>query len=198
MRFMSKFDHFKIIAPLFNHVFKTPNNNKLVELIGIQDDHCLLDVGGGSGRIAQLFKENSCKVTITDISMGMLRESAKTGNYELVLAASESLPYKNCQFDRIIMVDTFHHVINHKDTIKQLLRVLKPGGRLIIEEPDIDKFLVKLIALGEKLLLMRSHFKSSKEISKLLSAFPGIKISFDNESNNFWVIVDYVRVQVIK
>jgi len=91
-----------------------------------------------------------------------------------------------------------HHVINHKDTIKQLLRVLKPGGRLIIEEPDIDKFLVKLIALGEKLLLMRSHFKSSEEISKLLSAFPGIKISFDNESNNFWVIVDYVRVQVIK
>jgi len=45
---------------------------------------------------------------------------------------------------------------------------------------------------------MRSHFKSSEEISKLLSAFPGIKISFDNESNNFWVIVDYVRVQVIK
>lgn len=187
---MKKFDHFSIIAPLYNHVFKTPNNNKLVELIDIQKGHCLLDVGGGSGRIAQLFQDNSCRVTITDISMGMLRESAKAGVFKLILAASENLPYKNSQFDRIIMVDAFHHVINHKSTIYQLLRVLKPGGRLIIEEPDIDKFGVKLIALAEKLLLMRSHFKSRDEIRLLLSDFPDIRINFESESYNFWAIIE--------
>lgn len=50
------------------------------------------------------------------------------------------------------------------------VRVLKPGGRLVIEEPDINRFPVKLIALGEKLALMGSHFYSPQQISYLLAA----------------------------
>lgn len=187
---LKKLDHFSLIAPLYNQIFKTPNNNKLIELIDLNEGQCLLDVGGGSGRIAQLFQDNLCKVTITDISLGMLRQSAKTGAFKVVLAASENLPYKNIQFDRIIMVDAFHHVINHKETIHQLLRVVKPGGRLIIEEPDIDKFSVKMIALAEKLLLMRSHFKSKDQISSLVKGYVGIKIRFESASNNFWAVID--------
>jgi len=36
------------------------------------------------------------------------------------------------------------------------LRVLAPGGRLVIEEPDVERTPVRLIALAEKLALMRS------------------------------------------
>ena len=58
------------------------------------------------------------------------------------------------------MVDALHHVINHGQTAREMYRVLKPGGRIVIEEPDIRSFYVKLIAVAEKLLLMRSHFLS--------------------------------------
>ncbi|KAA0260584.1 MAG: methyltransferase domain-containing protein, partial [Chloroflexi bacterium] len=70
-------------------------------------------------------------------------------------------------FERIIMVDALHHVENHSRTADEMFRVLKPGGILVIEEPDIRTFGVKLIAIAEKLLLMRSHFLAPDAIMKL-------------------------------
>ena len=67
------------------------------------------------------------------------------------------------------MIDALHHVINQRQTGKELWRVLAPGGRLVIVEPDIHKFSVKMLALGEKLLLMRSHFLTGEEIGSLFS-----------------------------
>ena len=72
-------------------------------------------------------------------------------------------------FDRIIMVDALHHVLDQQQTGNELWRVLTPGGRLVIVEPDIHKISVKILALGEKLLLMRSHFLSGEEIGRLFS-----------------------------
>ena len=68
-------------------------------------------------------------------------------------------------------------------------RVLKPGGRIIIEEPDIHHWAVKLIALGEKLALMRSHFLDADEILKLFTDLPGDKKSIQ-EGHNIWVVID--------
>ena len=67
------------------------------------------------------------------------------------------------------MVDALHHVIDHAYTAREMFRVLKPGGVLVIEEPDIRTFGVKLIAIAEKLLLMRSHFLAPDAILKLFS-----------------------------
>ena len=47
------------------------------------------------------------------------------------------------------MVDALHHVADQEATIRELWRLLKPGGRIIIEEPDIRRFEVKLLALIE-------------------------------------------------
>jgi demethylmenaquinone methyltransferase/2-methoxy-6-polyprenyl-1,4-benzoquinol methylase len=67
------------------------------------------------------------------------------------------------------MVDALHHVSDQGQTVSELWRVLAPGGRLIIIEPDIHKFAIKLIAIGEKLLLMRSHFLPAERISALFA-----------------------------
>lgn len=84
------------------------------------------------------------------------------------------------------MVDALHHVIDHADSAREMLRVLKPGGVLVIEEPDIRTFGVKLIALAEKLLLMRSHFLAPNEIAKLFAE--GEK-SIRAEDGTAWVII---------
>ncbi len=57
---------------------------------------------------------------------------------------------------------------------------------LVIEEPDIRTFGVKLIALAEKLLLMRSHFLAPEEITNL---FPNGEKSIRTEDGTAWVIV---------
>ena len=56
----------------------------------------------------------------------------------------------------------------------------------MVEEPDIRTLGVKLTAIGEKLLLMRSHFLIPDEIEAL---FPQAKVEIRAKDGNAWVIV---------
>jgi len=59
---------------------------------------------------------------------------------------------------------------------------------LLIEEPDIQTFYIKIVALLEKLALMRSHFLSPPHIAAL---FPHrqAEVSIETRGYNAWVIV---------
>jgi ubiquinone/menaquinone biosynthesis C-methylase UbiE len=145
----------------------------------------LLDVGGGTGRVASAISDLVDDVVVADVSFGML-DKADRSSLKPVCGGSESLPFADGSFERVIMVDALHHVIHHADTAREMFRVLKPGGLLVIEEPDIRTFGVKLIALAEKMLLMRSHFLAPDQIVKL---FPTGEKSVRAEDGTAWVIV---------
>ena len=68
-------------------------------------------------------------------------------------------------------------------------RVLKPGGRIIIEEPDIRDLSIKLVAIAEKVELMRSHFISPEQILGLFD-YPNAEVKYEKEGWNAWVIVE--------
>jgi demethylmenaquinone methyltransferase/2-methoxy-6-polyprenyl-1,4-benzoquinol methylase len=58
----------------------------------------------------------------------------------------------------------------------------------VIEEPDLRTFAVKLIAVAEKLMLMRSHFLAPPQIAQL---FPSeAKVRIEAEDITAWVIVE--------
>ena len=146
----------------------------------------LLDVGGGTGRVSSGLRADVDEIVIADVSMGMLKQSASLPGLQAVLGYSEALPFPDASFERVIMVDALHHVSHHADSAREMFRVLKPGGLLVIEEPDIRTFGVKLIALAEKMLLMRSHFLTPDEIMKLFSI--GEK-AIRAEDGTAWVMV---------
>jgi demethylmenaquinone methyltransferase/2-methoxy-6-polyprenyl-1,4-benzoquinol methylase len=104
-----------------------------------------------------------------------------------VCSRTEKLPFADGTFARIIMVDALHHVIDQRETLDELWRLLQPGGRLVIEEPDLRLFGVKLLAIAEKLALMRSHFLSPPHIAELLN-YPDARVHIETSSFNAWVI----------
>jgi ubiquinone/menaquinone biosynthesis C-methylase UbiE len=109
-------------------------------------------------------------VIISDLSASMLKQAQVKGKLQPARAHAERLPFADASFDRVVVVDALHHFCDQRDAIGDLLRVLKPGGRLVIEEPDIHRLVVKFVALGEKLALMRSHFYSAERIRDMIAA----------------------------
>jgi ubiquinone/menaquinone biosynthesis C-methylase UbiE len=181
---MPAFDHFSAIAPLYARVTYS-KRDVMREVASLPVRGRLLDVGGGTGRVATAIHDLVDEITLADESFGMLANSPRDF-LRSVCGGSETLPFADDSFERVIMVDALHHVADHARSAREMFRVLKPGGVLVIEEPDIRTFGVKLIALAEKLLLMRTHFLSPAEIVKL---FEFGETSIRAEDGTAWVVV---------
>ena len=182
-------DHFSLLAPFYEFFIRPKNPEKISSLAHLPSDGIILDAGGGTGRVAQYLRGKAAQILVADESLKMLQEAQKKDGLQPVLSLTENLPFQNGIVDCIIMVDALHHVADQQKTIDELWRILKSGGRLIIEEPDIHFLGVKFIAVAEKLALMRSHFLSPQQI---LGLFQG-KSSMERvelEDALAWIIIE--------
>ena len=170
---MHYIDHFGLLAPLYEIFIPPKDPEELSMLADMPTSGALLDAGGGTGRVAQFMLEKANHVVVADLSCKMLAEASQKEGLQSVCSPTETLPFSDNSFQRIIMVDALHHVANHQITINELWRLLAPGGIIVIEEPDMRTFSVKLIALAEKLALMRSHFLPPLQIAALFD-FPNV------------------------
>ncbi len=186
---MPKFDHFDIVGPIYDQVFGRHTDHEIVELAQILPGQSVLDVAGGTGRVSVLFREQQARVFLVDTAPGMLRKAREKGLRHLVLGESERLPYTAGTFDCVIMVDALHHVADQQITLQEMWRILAPGGKLLIEEPDLRYLAVQLIRIGEKLLLMRSHFLKPGEIAEMAGSLGPAQVDVVAENGNAWVII---------
>jgi ubiquinone/menaquinone biosynthesis C-methylase UbiE len=186
---MPVLDHFSLLAPLYEKFIPPPRAVDWQTLLRLPIGGKILDAAGGTGRVAQLLTGSAGTVVVLDVSLRMLGEACLKGGLVPTGGTGENLPFREGAFERILMVDAFHHLANQRQCAVELWRVLQPGGRLVIEEPDIDSFLVKGIALGEKLFLMRSHFWRAEKIAGLFGGLPAV-VQVIRHSNAVWVIVD--------
>jgi ubiquinone/menaquinone biosynthesis C-methylase UbiE len=186
---MPKFDHFGVIAPLYDRAIRLREPEQLIRVAGLPVDGSLLDAGGGTGRVSHALRGMAYPLVVADVSFGMLLQAKEKGHLAAVGSHTEKLPFPDNTFDRVIMVDAMHHVINHKATADELWRVVLPGGRIVIEEPDIRTIVVKVVAVAEKLALMRSHFISPPRIQALFP-YKQASIRIERQGYNAWVIID--------
>ena len=185
---MPPVDHFGLLAPFYERLipFRYPEKLKLFADLPVSGK--VLDVGGGTGRVGQAICPLADEVVVADLSWGMLSQARNKDDLDLVCSQSERLPFDADSFDRVLMIDALHHVIDQAETLSELWRVLKSGGRLVVAEPDIRQKVVKFIALFEKVALMRSHFLPPEAIA---SHFTGLEawISIQPDGFNIWVIL---------
>jgi len=186
---MPIFDHFDFLAPFYENFIKPKDPQEMWTLADLPVSGALLDAGGGTGRVAQFMNGKANPIVVADMSHKMLSEARQKDGLCPVCSHTEKLPFRNETFARIIMVDALHHVYDQHGTVDELWRMLQPGGRLVIEEPDLRLFGVKLLALAEKLALMRSHFLSPPQIAELFH-YPNARVRIETSDFNAWVIAE--------
>jgi ubiquinone/menaquinone biosynthesis C-methylase UbiE len=182
-------DHFGILAPYYENFIHLKDPQKIINAARLPVKGAILDAGGGTGRVTQAFSGMASQLFVADVSIKMLLQASAKHGLLPVCSYSEKLPFPDNYFARVIMVDALHHVNNQTDTISEMWRVLKPGGLIVIEEPDIRNFSVKMVAIAERIGLMRSKFLSPERIKSFFH-YPQAKSHIVKEKPNAWIIVE--------
>jgi len=108
---------------------------KVLEKVAPQSGEKILDIAAGTGTSSMALKLPGVEVVAADFSKGMLAEGKKRyPELEFVFADAMKLPFKNNEFDVVTMSFGLRNVQDRDKALHEFLRVLKPGGRLVICE----------------------------------------------------------------
>ncbi len=118
---------------------------KVVNIVKEIQPESILDIATGTGDLAiNLAETNADRIVGLDISSGMLeigKEKIKRKNLdskiEMVLGDSENLPFENNTFDAITVAFGVRNFETLENGLKEILRVLKPGGAFVILETSM-------------------------------------------------------------
>ncbi|CAM1363752.1 bifunctional demethylmenaquinone methyltransferase/2-methoxy-6-polyprenyl-1,4-benzoquinol methylase UbiE [Tenacibaculum xiamenense] len=115
---------------------------KVVKLVGENSPKQILDIATGTGDLALMMtKLNPDRIVGLDISEGMLEvgrskiDKANLSNkIKMVVGDSENIPFDDNTFDAITVSFGVRNFENLDKGLKEILRVLKPGGRFVVLE----------------------------------------------------------------
>ena len=115
-----------------------------VEVSAVRKGHRVLDLAGGTGDLAAKFSRlvgDQGEVILSDINQSMLAtgrdkqtDLGNTGNISYVLGDAQYLPFQSNYFDCVTIGFGLRNVTDKDLALRSILRVLKPGGRLLVLE----------------------------------------------------------------
>lgn len=96
----------------------------------------VLDLAAGTGTSSRAFSRRGARCVACDFSLGMLAVGARRPAAELAFAAGDALalPFRDATFDVVTISFGLRNVADTGQALREMLRVTRPGGRLVICE----------------------------------------------------------------
>jgi ubiquinone/menaquinone biosynthesis C-methylase UbiE len=116
----------------------------LLELSGVGGDDVVLDVACGPGMVACEFARHARHVTGIDITPAMIGQAQKRqreqnlSNLDWAVGEAVPLPYADDTFSLVITRFSFHHLLAPKRALAEMIRVCRPGGRVLVADVAVD------------------------------------------------------------
>lgn len=154
---MARFDR---LARIYDRVVPFETRDALLRHLGLDRHHLVLDIGGGTGRVGSFLAPHCRRCVVLDPSGGMLDRARRLRRpVDLVRGEGGRLPIRDRSVDRVLLVDALHHVGDWEATLREVRRVLRLSGLVLVAEFRTDRWWVRWGITGlERLFLFRSRF----------------------------------------
>lgn len=142
---LNKIEFLVINSPIRAYLQDKFEVKDIRRLSSLPSNKVVLEIGCGNGIGARLIKQyfSPSKIYAIDLDQRMV-DIATSNNADdsiiFELGDATKLRFKDKQFDAVFDFGVIHHIPNWEDCIKELKRVLKIGGELIIEDYSIETF----------------------------------------------------------
>jgi ubiquinone/menaquinone biosynthesis C-methylase UbiE len=145
---------------------------ELVRQCHIGPDSYVLDVGCGAGATpSYLARDVGCRVVAVDLREGMIARARERARRERVeegiefrVADARDLPFENCLFDAVLCESVATFVEEKQQVVHELVRVLKPGG---------------YVGLNEEIWIETPPASLAKEVKHIFSVEPDVPTEGD-------------------
>ena len=165
-------DLFSRIAKSYDKIIPSFDLSTILGNISLIEDKPILDLGGGTGRVAVAFESHVNGCILIDRSFEMLTQAKKkSASLMLVQGVGETLPFRKDSIHQIFANDTLHHIKMQNETIEQCSKILGLQGLLIIREFDPKHWKTFFIILFEKILLFGSKFLSPQSLEEMCKKY---------------------------
>lgn len=146
-------------------------------LIKISEVCCndfVLDVACGPGMVACEFAKHAKQVTGIDITPAMIEQAEKRqieqklDNLEWTIGNAIPLPYSDNSFSLVLTRYSYHHLLKPEEALSEMIRVCRPGGRVMVADVAIES---SKSAAYDRLEILRDpshiHALTKKEFAAL-------------------------------
>ena len=144
----------------------------------------VLDVGCGTGALLSRLQATHpvSQLTGVDASAEMLEIARNRLHPKITLHKSwaEKLPFDDCTFDTVASCNMFHFIRRPQEALKEMFRVVRPGGMVLITDWCDDYLMCKLCDVFLR-FLDPSHFRmyGTSQCHMMLEAASARRISID-------------------
>jgi len=159
----------------------------------------VLDIASGEGYGSALLAGLADEVVGVDIApetILLASQRYKADNLRFLTGAADAIPWEDHYFDLVVSFETIEHHDRHEEMMRELRRVLKPGGLLLISSPDKryysdlpgyrNPFHVKELYQHEFESLLSSHFAETSFLKqKSIYGSVVVPLKDENPSNDF-------------
>ena len=137
------------------------------EYIDIRPTDILLDIGGNTGKITEAYSKNCKEIVVLEPKHSIVEYGRSHRlRIKFVEGGAENIPLPGEYFDKIVASASFHHFSDQDKALKEMNRVLKLDGKIIILEIDPNTPRGKRLKFSETLFHTGAKLYQPSQLSK--------------------------------